>query len=191
MGLFDLVKSWLGLPNGKPKKRKKRKVLKAKPKKKTVKKSTGKRRQKKTNSQVRKKTKKAVKKVVKRQQPKKKKNSAQKKKPAGKKVVKQKRTLKPKSSPKPSLKKRKSYQQEIAVVIHYFSKINVGIIKLKNVLRIGRKIHFKGAHDDFVQSVDSMQMNHRDIVLAGRGAEVGIKVAQPVHRGTKVYLVED
>ncbi len=82
-------------------------------------------------------------------------------------------------------------EKEVGVVTHYFNKISVGAIKLKASLRKGDKIHIKGAHDDFVQVVESMQLNHKDIDLASRGKEIGIKVAQRVHKHDKVYKVEE
>jgi putative protease len=80
-------------------------------------------------------------------------------------------------------------ETEIGLVTHYFGKISVGIIKLKAPLRVGDKIHIKGANDDFYQLVTSMQLNHQDISYAPRGAEIGIKVNQRVHENDKVYRV--
>jgi putative protease len=79
-------------------------------------------------------------------------------------------------------------EKEIGVVTHYFNKISVGIIKLKTPLGIGDKIHIKGAHDDFTQTVESMQINHQSVSRAPKGAEIGIKVAQRVHENDKVYF---
>lgn len=80
-------------------------------------------------------------------------------------------------------------ETEIGLVTHYFGKISVGVIKLKAPLRLGDKIHIKGANDDFYQLVTSMQLNHQDISSAPRGAEIGIKVNQRVHENDKVYRV--
>ena len=63
----------------------------------------------------------------------------------------------------------------------------MGIIKLKAELNTGDKIHIKGAHDDFTQVVTSMQVNHKDISSAKKGAEVGIKVPKRAHENDKVY----
>lgn len=96
-----------------------------------------------------------------------------------------KKVLKKKKSPPPLKKTTK--EKEIGVVTHYFGKISVGIIKLKSTLRVGEKIHIKGAHDDFSQTVKSIQINHKDVSIAGRGSEIGIKVPQPVHENDRVY----
>jgi putative protease len=79
-------------------------------------------------------------------------------------------------------------EKEVGIITHYFGKISVGIIKLKAPLAVGEQIHIKGVHDDFTQSVSSMQYNHKDISYAGKGLEIGIKVKQPVHENDKVYI---
>lgn len=205
MGLFDVVKSWLGIQYTIPVRSRRRRG-----KKKTTKKKTGK---KKSSS-------KKTAKPADRRTPLKKKRSVKKtaKKPAGKTKKVKKKTAKkvkktpPKNSkPKPksktakktlrrkksvsgvkgSLKRKKEKnEREVGIVTHYFPKISVGIIKLSGALRVGRTIRFKGAHDDFIQTVESMQVNHRDVTIVGRGAEAGLKVTQRVHQGDKVYLVE-
>ncbi|MCF7908494.1 MAG: translation elongation factor-like protein [Candidatus Omnitrophica bacterium] len=81
----------------------------------------------------------------------------------------------------------KSKGEEVGVVTHYFNKLSVGIIKLKKPLKVGDKIHIKGAHDDFTQGIKSMQHDHKDISLAKKGLEIGIKVSRPVHENDKVY----
>jgi putative protease len=103
----------------------------------------------------------------------------------------QKRPRKTLQRKKPSKASKKapeiSKEKEIGVITHYFDKISVGVIKLKAGLKIGDKIHIKGAHDDFTQAVTSMQVNHQDVSNVGKGAEAGIKVTQRVHQNDKVY----
>ncbi len=89
----------------------------------------------------------------------------------------------------PAAKQKKTLEKQIGVVTHYFGKISVGVIKLKTELKVGDKIHIKGAHDDFVQVVQSMQIDHEDVARAKKGAEVGMKVAKPVHENDKVFQV--
>ncbi len=91
----------------------------------------------------------------------------------------------PKKSSQPLTKPSK--EKMIGAVTHYFGKISVGIVKLKSTLQVGDKIHIKGAHDDFTQLIKSMQVNHKDILQAKKGDEIGIKVTQAVHKNDKVY----
>ncbi|MFH2145179.1 MAG: hypothetical protein ABII75_04015 [Candidatus Omnitrophota bacterium] len=97
-----------------------------------------------------------------------------------------------KKSKKPAKKSvpEKSKEKIAGVIIHYFGKINVGIIKLKAELKVGDKIHIKGAHDDFTQVVKSMQFDHKPLSRAPKGKEIGILVSQRVHEKDKVYFAE-
>ncbi|WP_228767841.1 hypothetical protein [Candidatus Velamenicoccus archaeovorus] len=80
-------------------------------------------------------------------------------------------------------------EKEIGVISHYFGKVSVGIIALNDTLKAGETIHIKGAHDDFMQKVESMQIEHADVKEAKKGDAVGIKVAHPVHEHDKVYKI--
>ena len=75
-------------------------------------------------------------------------------------------------------------EKEIGRISHYFGKISVGIIELTDSLNVGDTIHIKGIHDDFTQNVDSLQVEHVQIVDA-----VGVKVASKVHENDKVFKV--
>ena len=80
-------------------------------------------------------------------------------------------------------------EKEIGAIIHYYGHINVGIIQLSDVLKVGDNIHIKGHTSDFTQTVESMQIEHNDVTEAKSGDLVGIKVAQKVHPRDKVYMV--
>ena len=80
-------------------------------------------------------------------------------------------------------------EKEIGKITHYYGKVSVGIIELKEQLKVGDTIHVKGAHDDFTQKVDSIQIEHSSIVEAKKGDEIGVKLIQPVHSNDKVYKV--
>jgi translation elongation factor EF-1alpha len=80
-------------------------------------------------------------------------------------------------------------EKEIGVITHYFGNISVGIIKLSAQLKVGDTIHIKGAHDDFTQDVDSIQIEHEQVESAKKGDLVGVKVTQKIHANDKVFLV--
>ncbi len=177
MGLMNFFEKITSKKQGKKKKTTKRTakktVAKAKPKKvkktqkkKTIKKKTIKKRV--ISKTVKKKQKKVTKKV---------------RKPVRKIVQKK----KPKKLVKP--RKEKTKLKELGVITHYYGGISVGIIKLKAELKVDDKIHIKGAHDDFTQTVKSIQFNHRAILRGQKGKEVGIKVIQRVHENDKVYII--
>jgi translation initiation factor IF-2 len=77
----------------------------------------------------------------------------------------------------------------IGEVTHFYKKILVGVIRLRADLSIGDTIRFKGAHTDFTQQVESMQVEHENIESASAGSEVAMKVDQRVRGGDSVYRV--
>jgi len=85
----------------------------------------------------------------------------------------------------------KMKEKEIGVISHYFGHISVGIIELTGPLKVGDTIHIKGAHDDYAQVIDSMQIEHVNVEKAKKGDAIGIKVTQKVHVNDKVYLVTE
>lgn len=78
----------------------------------------------------------------------------------------------------------------IGKVTHYFSNIEVAVIKLSAPLSLGETIRIVGGEEtDFNQTVESMEVEHEKIKKAKKGDEVGIKVDQKVREGYKVYKV--
>lgn len=82
-------------------------------------------------------------------------------------------------------------EKKIGVITHYFGHISVGIIELNAPLKIGDTIRIKGAHDDFVQKVETMEIEHKAITEAKAGEAVGTKVIQKVHPHDEVYLITE
>jgi len=81
-------------------------------------------------------------------------------------------------------------EQLIGVVSHYWNKIEVaGIDITDGELCVEDEIHIKGAHDDFTQKVESMQVEKQNVEKAKKGDSVGLKVVQRVHVNDKVYKV--
>ncbi|RMF54361.1 hypothetical protein D6745_05585 [Candidatus Woesearchaeota archaeon] len=82
-------------------------------------------------------------------------------------------------------------EEEIGVITHYFTKIGVGILEIKNgTLKVGDTIHVKGATSDFTQTVDSMQIEHKPVEEAKAGDAIGLKVKEHVRENDKVFLVK-
>ena len=78
----------------------------------------------------------------------------------------------------------------IGKIVHYYGHLNVGIIELSDVLKVGDTIHMKGHTSDFTQQISSMQIEHAEVNEAKAGDSVGIKVDQKVHENDSVYKVE-
>ena len=76
-----------------------------------------------------------------------------------------------------------SNDERIGEIIHYYHKISVAVIKLNRSLHVGDKVHFLGAHTDFLQEIHSMQIEHEVVEEAKAGDEVAVKVDRRVRRG--------
>jgi len=72
-------------------------------------------------------------------------------------------------------------------VTHYFSKIGVAVIELSDDLKVGDTIRIVGGMTDFTQVVESIEIEHQKVQEAKAGDSVGLKVAQKVREGYKVY----
>ena len=79
--------------------------------------------------------------------------------------------------------------KKIGNVTHYFAKISVAVVELKDTLRAGDRILIQGDTSDFEQTVESMQIEHKNIESAGAGQSIGLKVDQRVREGDKVYKI--
>ena len=80
-------------------------------------------------------------------------------------------------------------EKEIGKITHYYGHINVGIVELKDTLKVGDTIHIKGHSEDFTQVIDSIQIEHTDVAEAKAGDMIGIKLTGKVHPQDKVYKV--
>lgn len=89
-------------------------------------------------------------------------------------------------SKKANVKKSKP----LGVVTHYYSGIEVGIVKCAAPIKIGDMVHVKGATTDFVQAVDSLQYDRTPLSVSKKGQEVGMKVKDRVREGDEVYAVK-
>lgn len=77
----------------------------------------------------------------------------------------------------------------IGKITHYFGHIGVAVIELSDTLKVGDNIRIIGGETDFNQAVDSMEYEHEKVKEAKKGQSVGMKVAEKVHEGYKVYKV--
>lgn len=79
-------------------------------------------------------------------------------------------------------------EEKIGTVTHYYDNISVAIIKLEKPLKVGDQVRFQG-HNDFTQTISSMQVEHSDIQDANVGDEVGVKVDEKLSEGDSVFGV--
>ena len=77
----------------------------------------------------------------------------------------------------------------VGKVAHYYPKIGVAVIDLKERLKKGDKIEIEGKTTKLIQAVTSMQLNHVDIEVGEAGQLIGLKVENRVREGDKVYKI--
>jgi putative protease len=83
---------------------------------------------------------------------------------------------------------REKEEKPIGRITHYYSNLSVGIIELTGgPLSVGDAIRVKGAHTDFTQTVDSMQLDHQSVARAEKGKSVGVKVKEKVREHDQVF----
>jgi len=75
----------------------------------------------------------------------------------------------------------------VGKITHYYTKIGVGVIELSDKLSVGDRISIEGVTTNIQQTVDSMQIEHKNISSANAGQSIGLKVAQKVREGDLVY----
>ncbi|MBI2052352.1 MAG: hypothetical protein HYT38_01575, partial [Candidatus Sungbacteria bacterium] len=65
------------------------------------------------------------------------------------------------------------------------------IIELSGDLKVGDKIKIEGGKNEFDQTVEEMQVDHKSVNTAGPGDVVGIKVAEKTREGALVLKLEE
>jgi len=79
---------------------------------------------------------------------------------------------------------------KIGKVTHYYDKIGVAVVELDGDLSLGDRIKFtRGGEDIFEETVESMQVEHKQIQSAKKGDVIGLKVNQEVKEGAEVYKI--
>ena len=78
---------------------------------------------------------------------------------------------------------------EIGKVIHYYNHLNVAVVRLVDSLKLGDKIHILGHVTDFIERVDSMEVNYHPVMWVRPGEEVAIKVKRPVHEHDMILRI--
>ncbi|MDO8264836.1 MAG: EF-Tu/IF-2/RF-3 family GTPase [Candidatus Parcubacteria bacterium] len=76
----------------------------------------------------------------------------------------------------------------IGTISHYFGNIGVAVFKLTDTMRVGDTVRISGGEGtDFTQTIDSMQVEHKEVQEAKPGDEVGVKISQKARDGYKIY----
>lgn len=92
-----------------------------------------------------------------------------------------------KAKPASAVRAKKSKETVVGLVTHYFPHVNAAVIKLKTPLSVGDKIRIKGHTTDFIQSINSMQIDRVPINAAKKGQEIGLLVDSRVRQHDIAY----
>lgn len=80
-------------------------------------------------------------------------------------------------------------EKEIGKVIHYFDKVMVAVVRLSGGLKVGDDVKFVYNENEFTQSVESMEVEHKKVKSGKKGDEVAIKLNKETHEHAVVYKV--
>jgi putative protease len=81
-------------------------------------------------------------------------------------------------------------EKKVGEVIKFFGKIGVAAIRLsEGSLKVGDTIHIVGHTTDLTETVESMQIENKNVQEAGPGADIGIKMKGRVRENDIVYKV--
>jgi putative protease len=83
-------------------------------------------------------------------------------------------------------------EEKVGVVEHFFTKISVAAIRITDgELKVGDTIHIVGAHTDFKQKVERIEIDRSPVETAKPGDSIGIKVKERAREKDVVYKVKE
>ena len=80
--------------------------------------------------------------------------------------------------------------EKVGRIAHFYSKASVAVVELSAPLSKGDKIVIRGNTTNIEQTVDSMEIEHKQIANVKAGQSVGMKVAGHVRENDIVYKVK-
>lgn len=79
-------------------------------------------------------------------------------------------------------------EQKIGRITHYYDRLGVAAVEIQSgCLHKGDVIHIHGHTTDLEETVNSIELDHRQIEEASEGQNVGIKVVDKVREHDDVY----
>jgi translation elongation factor EF-1alpha len=78
---------------------------------------------------------------------------------------------------------------QIGKVTHYYTHIGVAVLKLSGEIKLGDTIRILGHTTEFLQRVESLEIDHRKVQSAGPEDEVALQVWDYVRKGDDVFKV--
>jgi translation elongation factor EF-1alpha len=81
-------------------------------------------------------------------------------------------------------------REPVGRITHFFPKISVAVLKADETLKKGDKISIEGHGNKVEMTIESMQINHKDVEKCRPGEEAGMKVPEDVKEGDLVFKEE-
>ena len=82
-------------------------------------------------------------------------------------------------------------EKPIGVVTHFYGHISVAIVKFNTAVKRGTKVAFRRGDEEYIETLNSMQFDHKDIHSAKKGQEVGVKVNEKIKEGFEVFEIKE
>lgn len=82
-------------------------------------------------------------------------------------------------------------EHKVGEITHWYGGIGVAGIDVTDDIHVGDRIHFAGHTTDFVQPVDSIEIDHHSVDEAHAGDAIGLKVEDRVRVHDAVFVVDD
>ncbi len=80
-------------------------------------------------------------------------------------------------------------ENKIGHITHFYNRISVGVLDLTDKLELGDKVHILGHTTDFIQNVESMEIEHNKVTSVRPGDEVALKLIEPVRKGDEIFKI--
>jgi len=75
----------------------------------------------------------------------------------------------------------------IGTITHWFGHLSVAAVQLTAPLAVGDRIHIRGHSTDLVETVGSLEIEHRKVDRAGPGDDVALAVEGQVHEHDLIF----
>ena len=83
-------------------------------------------------------------------------------------------------------------EEPIGRIIHYWPKAGSAQVELHEaVLKVGDKLHIKGHGHEFIQVVESLEIDHRAKSEGWPGEHVANAVMEPVRENDEVFRIRE
>jgi hypothetical protein len=82
-----------------------------------------------------------------------------------------------------------SEYSKVGRIEHFYSKAGVAIVDVTATIRKGDRIVIRGSTTNISQVIDSMEVEHAQVVEAKAGHKVGLKVSARVRENDIIYKV--